>query len=371
MGISHIRVPSASGAYSVHVGSGASKKMATFLDELGPATGIYVLSSARVWRHVRGRIEGSLRGGRRVQTVLFDDREALKELRTVEKICRDLVRAGADRKALLVAVGGGVVGDVSGFVAASFLRGVRLVQVPTTVVALVDSSIGGKTGVNLPEGKNLVGAFYPPKMVVADPDFLVTLPTREYRAGLYEVIKYGVICDARLFAFLEKNIDRILARDGPALDHVIPRCIRAKAEVVGKDERESGLREILNFGHTFGHGLESVTRYRRYSHGEAVGWGMIAAASLGVMIGFTPQADARRIIELVRRVGNLLPWPAGAENALFQAMLTDKKTRGGRLRLVLSPKIGRAETRDDVSTAQIRRVLRSMADTAATLFGRK
>lgn len=370
MGVSHIRVSSASGAYRVYVGSGASKKIAAFLEELGPATGIYVLSSPRVWRHVHGRIEGALRGAGRVRTVLFNDRESSKELRTVEKICRALVRAGADRRALLVAVGGGVVGDVAGYVASSFLRGVRLVQVPTTVVALVDSSIGGKTGVNLPEGKNLVGAFYPPKMVIADPDFLATLPAREYRAGLYEVIKYGVICDAPLFAFLEKNMERILARDGTAFDYVIPRCIRAKAEVVGKDERESGLREILNFGHTFAHGLESATRYRRYSHGEAVGWGMIAAAALGVVTGCTREADARRIIELVRRVGQLPPWPAGAAKALFQAMLLDKKTRGGRLRLVLSPRIGRAATREDVSAAQVRRVLRRMTGTATTLFGR-
>jgi len=174
-----------------------------------------------------------------------------------------------------------------------------------------------------------------------------------------------------LFAYLEKQIEKVLARDRAALDYVIPRCIRAKADVVGKDERESGLREILNFGHTFGHALESVTRYRRYSHGEAVGWGMIAAASLGVMAGFTREADARRIVELVRRVGKLPPWPSGAEKALFRAMLADKKTRGGKLRLVLSPKIGRAETRDDIPAALVRRALRKMPDTAEALFSRR
>jgi len=371
MSIQRIRVSAASGAYGVHVGSGASKNTGDLIAELGAATGVYVLSSPRVWRHVGRRMTASLRGSGHVETVLFNDAESSKDLRTVEKICRELVRKGADRRGLLIAVGGGVVGDVSGFVAASYLRGVRLVQIPTTVVALVDSSIGGKMGVNLPEGKNLIGAFYPPRMVIADPELLATLPGREYRAGLYEVIKYGVICDAPLFAYLEENIEKVLARDRTALDYVIPRCIRAKAQVVGKDERESGLREILNFGHTFGHALESVTCYRRYSHGEAVAWGMIAAAFLGVETGFTAESDARHILELVSNVGKLPPWPSGAEKALFRAMLADKKTRGGRVRFVLSPKIGRAETRDDIPPAPVRRVLRKMAGAAAPSFRRR
>jgi len=370
MSILEIRVASKSGAYSVHAGSGAAKKTAALAQALGPATGVYLLSSPRVWRHVGRRMEASLRGVGRVPKVLFDDCESSKHWRTAERICRALVRAGADRRALLIAVGGGVVGDISGFVAASFLRGVRLIHVPTTLVAQVDSSIGGKTGVNLPEGKNLVGAFYPPKAVITDPDLLATLPEREYRAGLYEVIKYGVIGDAALFTYLEKNMDKVLARNRQTLDYVIPRCIRAKARVVGKDERESGLREILNFGHTFAHALESVSRYRRYSHGEAVGWGMIAAVSLGVLAGFTEEGDARRVVELVCRVGKLPSWLRGAEKELFQEMFADKKTRGGKLRFVLSPKIGRAETREDIPAAQVRCVLRHMGDTAATLFGR-
>jgi 3-dehydroquinate synthase len=369
MNIREIRVPSASGAYSVHVGSGALKKTAAFVRALGPTTGVYLLSSPRVWRHVGRRMETALRRVGRVGKLLFDDRESSKHWRTVERICRALVQAGADRRALLIAVGGGVVGDVSGFVAASFLRGVRLVQVPTTVVAQVDSSIGGKTGVNLPEGKNLVGAFYPPRAVIADPDLLATLPEREYRAGLYEVIKYGVIGDATLFAYLEKNMEKVLARNRQALDYVIPRCIHAKARVVGKDERESGLRETLNFGHTFAHALESVSRYRRYSHGEAVGWGMIAAASLGVLAGFTAEEDGRRVVELVCRVGKLPAWLRGAENELFRVMFADKKARGGKLRFVLPSKVGRAETREHIPAAQVRCVLRHMSDTATTLFG--
>jgi len=231
---------------------------------------------------------------------LFDDRESSKKLSTVEEITRGLVRAGADRKSLVIAVGGGVVGDVVGFAAASYLRGVALLQVPTTVVAQVDSAVGGKTGVNLPEGKNLVGAFYPPRRVLVDPEVLSSLPEREFRGGLAEVIKYGVIRDASLFCFLEENIGAILRREADALEQIIRRSIEIKANVVSRDEKESGLREILNYGHTFAHALEAVTHYRRYQHGEAVAWGLMCAALLGHELVNTPADDVARIIALVR-----------------------------------------------------------------------
>ena len=279
---------------------------------------------------------------------LFDDAEAGKNLQTVEKIARKLVHAGADRKSLLIAVGGGVVGDVAGFVAASYLRGLALVQVPTTVVAQVDSAIGGKTGVNLPEGKNLVGAFYPPRGVLVDPEVLASLPEREFRGGLAEVIKYGVIADAKLFAFLEQNIDRILRRDSRAMEHVIRRSIEIKANVVSRDERESGLREILNYGHTFAHALESATRYRKYRHGEAVAWGMMCAAMLGHEAANTPADDVARIVSLVRRIGPLPGWPAVEPQRLFAFMQADKKTKFGRVRFVLSPRLGHAESYEAV-----------------------
>lgn len=289
---------------------------------------------------------------------LFDDAEPRKNLRTVELMCRGLARAGADRGALLVAVGGGVVGDVAGYVAASYLRGVALVHVPTTLVAQVDSAIGGKTGVNLPEGKNLVGAFYPPRLVVTDLNLLRTLPDREYRSGLAEVIKYGVIADEKLFAFLEKNLDRVLRRDGAALQYLIPRCVQIKADVVGRDERESGLREILNFGHTFGHALESVTRYRRFQHGEAVAWGMMTAALLGHELGLMPANDVSRIVRLVRRIGPVPAWPRVTPGALIEAMRADKKTRRGALRFVLSSRIGQARSVEDVPLEAVESVLR-------------
>jgi 3-dehydroquinate synthase len=319
------------------------------------------LCSPRVVRHWRRKLERALRGAGLRRTIIFDDREESKNIATVERVCRELVRAGADRRSLLVAAGGGVVGDVAGFVAASYLRGVGLVHVPTTLVAHVDSAIGGKTGVNLPEGKNLVGAFYSPRLVLADPATLETLPAREFRSGLYEVIKYGVISDPRLFVFLENSIEALANRDARALDFVIPRCIQAKAGVVGRDERESGLREILNFGHTFAHAFETATRYRKYLHGEAVGWGMIAASRLSQRMGLLSAKDATRIENLVRRVGPLPSLPAAKPSRLVAIMHADKKVRGGKLRLVLTRKIGTAETFGPLAPKLVAVVIRQLS----------
>ena len=288
---------------------------------------------------------------------LFNDAESAKHLGSVEQIARSLCRAGADRKSLIIAVGGGVVGDVAGFAAASYLRGVALIHIPTTLVAQVDSSIGGKTGVNLPEGKNLVGAFYPPSLVITDPDLLRTLPDREFRGGLAEVIKHAVIADAPMFASLERDMDKVLRRDREALGSLIPRNVQIKVRVVSRDERESGLREILNFGHTFAHALESVTHYRRYQHGEAVAWGMMAAAFLGHEIRVTPAEDVSRIVSLVCRLRPLPPWPSVSPATLVKAMRSDKKARGGVLRFVLSPRLGQAHTYDKVPVGAVERVL--------------
>ena len=315
---------------------------------LGKFSSVHIVTSQKVWSAVGKKVRHGIPARIAPQVHLFDDAESAKNLTSVEEIARKLVRAGADRKSLLIAVGGGVVGDVVGFVAASYLRGVALVQVPTTVVAQVDSAIGGKTGVNLPEGKNLVGAFYPPSLVLVDPEVLDSLPEREFRSGLAEVIKYGVIADAKLFAFLEKDVPRILARDNNALEHVIRRSIEIKAHVVSRDERESGLREILNFGHTFAHALESVTRYRKYQHGEAVAWGMMCAALLGHQTVDAPADDVARIIALVRKIGPLPSWPEVSPAELFAVMRADKKTKFGRVRFVLSPHIGRAKSYDEV-----------------------
>src|SRR5712691_1032206 len=291
MKMKRIVVKSSAGPYSIVSGVGVIRRAGQEIAALGQFSSLHVVSSPRVWRAVGKTVQRGLRLSKRSAIHLFDDAESAKNLRSVEHITRSLCRAGADRKSLIVAVGGGVVGDVVGFAAAAYLRGVKLVHIPTTLVAQVDSSIGGKTGVNLPEGKNLVGSFYSPQLVLTDPELLRTLSDREFRGGLAEVIKHAIIADAPMFAILEQDMDKVLRRDRRTLALLIPRNVQIKARVVSRDERESGLREILNFGHTFAHALESVTKYRRYQHGEAVAWGIIAAAFLGHELGLTPAAD--------------------------------------------------------------------------------
>jgi len=355
-----ISVRAANGNYEVLCGKGALRELPEVVSRIGKDGAIFVISSKRVWKHWGAEMEKLLGRARRA-TILMDDAEASKNLSTVEKACRDLVRAGADRRAVVVAVGGGVVGDVAGFVAASYARGITLIHVPTTVVAQVDSAIGGKTGVNLPEGKNLVGAFYPGKAVVADPELLSTLPPREFRSGIYEVIKYGVIGDVPLFDFLEKNMSKVLLRESAAIAYVIERSIEQKARVVSEDERESGVREILNFGHTFAHALESVTHYKKYLHGEAVGWGMLAAARLAVEKGMLAPDDEQRIASMISSVGPLPAWPSAPPARLIAAMQADKKTRAGRLRFVLPERIGTVLCGIDVEEQMLARVLRECA----------
>jgi 3-dehydroquinate synthase len=352
-----ILVKSSAGPYSIVSGAGVIRRAAQEIAALGRFSSVHVVSSPKVWRAAGKSVQRGLRLSKSNTVHLFDDAESAKNLRSVEQITRSLCRAGADRKSLVVAVGGGVVGDVAGFVAAAYLRGVKLVHVPTTVVAQVDSSIGGKTGVNLPEGKNLVGSFYPPQLVITDPNLLRTLSGREFRCGLAEVIKHAIIADAGMFVILEKDMEKILKRDRQALGYLIPRNVQIKARVVGRDERESGLREILNYGHTFAHALESVTRYRRYQHGEAVAWGMIAAAFLGHELGLTRADDVSRIVALIYRLGPLPPWPHVPPAALLNAMRSDKKTRTGILRFVLSPRIGEARSYDTVPLHVVERVL--------------
>jgi len=327
--------------YTAHCGKGALAQLSKEIRALDKSSNVFFLSSPKVWKNVAKLIPRPANFSAN-KIILFNDSESAKNLSTVERIARDLVRAGADRNAIIIAVGGGVVGDVAGFVAATYLRGVKLVHIPTTLVAQVDSAIGGKTGVNLPEGKNLVGAFYQPDFVIADPATLKALSDRDYRSGIYEIIKYGVIGDAKLFRDLEINLDELLQRDAAALSNIIPRCIGQKAKVTTLDERESGLRETLNFGHTFAHALESLTRYRIFRHGEAVGWGMIAATLLGIAVTNLPLEDAARTIRLIRRVGALPPLPKNISSArLLSEMQSDKKSRGGKSRFVLADKIGK------------------------------
>ncbi len=275
------------------------------------------------------------------------DGERHKTVRTVEELAGRLVKRGADRGAILMAFGGGVVGDLTGFLASVYMRGVEVVHVPTTLLAQVDSSIGGKTGVNLPAGKNLLGTFYQPRAVFVDPGVLSTLPEREYRSGLYEALKYGIIRNRTIFEFMEEQRGRILRRDPEALQWLITECIRVKAEVVAADERESDLRRILNFGHTIGHALEAETAYKTYLHGEAVAWGMVAASMIGAELNPTTAETARRIISAVLAYAPL-PRVAARGKRIARRLLADKKTQNGMVHFVLPVEIGRVQVVGDV-----------------------
>ncbi|HVB98128.1 MAG TPA: 3-dehydroquinate synthase [Candidatus Dormibacteraeota bacterium] len=349
-------IRSSGGDYPLLCGRGLVRRRGWLARQL-PAgrSGVFLLSSPRVWRSCGRALTAALAPARPVR-ILFDDREAAKNLPTVERIARALVRAGADRGAVIVAAGGGVVGDVAGFAAASYMRGVLLVHVPTTLVAQVDSSIGGKTGVNLREGKNLVGAFYPPQLIVTDPEMLATLEDRQYRSGLYEVVKYAVIADPLLFDVLERTMPRILEREAGVLDWVVARCARIKAEIVGEDERESGLRQILNFGHTIGHALESASGYRGLLHGEAVGWGMLGAVEIARRLERVRPSDATRIARLVVSIGRL-PRLTVRPPAVAARLASDKKVRRGRVHWVLPRRIGDMEISADVARGVVSDVL--------------
>lgn len=285
--------------------------------------------------------------------------ETSKSLKNVQACCEQLARHRLERKSFIVALGGGVVGDLAGFLAAVYLRGIDFVQAPTTLLAQVDSSVGGKVGVNLPAGKNMVGAFYQPRFVLCDLDTLATLPLREFRAGMAEVIKYGIIYDRALFDRLERDLDLLLKRDAGALTATVSRCCEIKAEVVGQDEKESGLRAILNFGHTIGHAIEAISGYGKFLHGEAISIGQVAAAWLSVAATGLPPAEAERIQALFRRtkLPLTIKLPPRQRTRLFDAMKLDKKVSGGQVQFVLARRIGEVEHGCKVAPALIERVL--------------
>ena len=307
---------------------------------------VFVLTSPEIWTPWSQRFLSSFSSEPVVLQLPSGERH--KTLRSVEKLLRPMAKAGGDRSSLLIAFGGGIVGDVGGFVAASYMRGIDYFQVPTTFLSQVDSSVGGKTGVNLPEGKNLVGSFHHPLAVFADMELLDTLPDRELRAGLFESVKAGIIRDRALVRYMEENSAKILGRDTGALEKVIAASIRMKAEVVSKDERETGLRMILNLGHTLGHAIESVTGYRKLLHGEAVGWGLVAALYLGKQRGSITEVQFNRLMRLVYLYG---PLPALKLNAqrLVDATAKDKKHLGNVRRFVLPVGIGDACVVEDVT----------------------
>jgi 3-dehydroquinate synthase len=359
-----IRVDTPSAKYDVFAGSGLLRTLAPRIERaagrLPPR--VFVLTSAPIWA-LWG--EAFCSSFPEPPIALFlPQGERHKTMASVERLAREMLRAGGDRGSLLIAFGGGIVGDVGGFLASIFMRGIPYVQVPTTLLAQVDSSVGGKTGVNLPEGKNMVGSFHHPRAVFADMGVLGTLPERELRAGLMESVKSGIIRDRGLVRFMEENADRVLGRDAKALEKVIAASIRVKAGVVNRDERDTGLRMILNLGHTVGHAVEQATAYKALLHGEAVGWGMIAALYLARQRGTINGRQLERLENLVRMYGPLPPLKLRAAKVVA-ATGADKKNVGGVRRFVLPVGIGDAGVVEDVTPAELEAAVRYMLAQAA------
>jgi 3-dehydroquinate synthase len=347
-----IRVETPSAKYDVFAGSGLLETLAVRIEKAAGRLPrrVFVLTSPEIWALWSERFLQSF--AEEPVALFLPPGEKHKTVKSVERLTREMVRAGGDRGSLLIAFGGGIVGDVGGFVAAIFMRGIPYVQVPTTFLAQVDSSVGGKVGVNLPEGKNLVGNFLQPRAVFADIAVLGTLPDRELRAGLMESVKAGIIRDRGLLRYMEEHADDVLGRDAKALERVIAASIRMKADVVRRDERENGLRMILNLGHTVGHALEQATRYKAMLHGEAVGWGMVAALYLARRRGTITGAQLERLEKLIYRYGRLPKLKVLAANVIA-ATGRDKKNVGGVRRFVLPVGIGDAGVVEDVTEAEL------------------
>jgi 3-dehydroquinate synthase len=338
-------------SYEVQIAHGAARRLDDVFDEAGLPTRRFVISSPQVWRLYGDTIGSGLTAE---DPILLPDGERFKTLPTVTRAYEALIRAEADRGSAIVAVGGGVVGDMAGFVAATYLRGLPLAHVPSTLLAQVDSCIGGKVGVNHTMGKNLIGAFHAPVSVVIDPALLGTLPRREFRAGLYEVVKYGAIADPELFARLEHELASVFSRDPVTLLPVIAASCRIKAAIVEADEREHDVRRLLNFGHTAGHAIEAVTKYRRFRHGEAIAYGMLAAAALGVARGVTEPEAYERLQKLIVQMGPLPPVADLIAEHTLQAARRDKKVINRRLKFVALTSIGAAIVLDDVTEDELR-----------------
>jgi 3-dehydroquinate synthase len=339
------RVETPHGCYETVVERGLLGRVAEFAP--AKAGKLFVVSTADVWRHQGERLAGGM-GGLDYERLFLPGGEERKRLAHIEELAEAMVRRGGDRSSVVLAFGGGIVTDMAGFLAAVFMRGIPVVQIPTTLLAQVDAAVGGKTGVNLETGKNLVGAFHQPRAVLVDPAVLDTLPEREYRAGLWEVVKAGIIREPGLFAFLAEHSAAVLAREAPAVDRIVADSVRMKAEVVSADERESGLRRVLNFGHTFGHALEAETGYARFLHGEAVAFGMRAAVRLGEATGRAGARDCREILSLLDRYGPIPSLEGISAENLLARLVHDKKTVRGKVHFVLPVRVGETAVVTDV-----------------------
>ncbi|WP_036483303.1 3-dehydroquinate synthase [Myxosarcina sp. GI1] len=343
-------------SYQIDIASGSLNQLGKQMQKLGVGKKVLVVSNPEIFDYYGDTCINSLQNnGFETFTHLIPAGEQYKNLRSIEQIYDTALTNRIERSSTLVALGGGVIGDMTGFAAATWLRGVNFVQVPTTLLAMVDASVGGKTGVNHPQGKNLIGAFYQPKLVAIDPDVLKTLPEKEFRAGIAEVIKYGVIWDEDLFTKLEQaeHIDNFSAIAPEFLQTILVRSCQAKADVVSQDEKEAGLRAILNYGHTIGHAVESLTNYQQFVHGEAVAIGMVAAGKIAVRMGLWTKAEAARQDKLIAKAGLPLDIPSQLKiDDILETIKSDKKVKAGKVRFILPTKIG-AVTITDRSTSEL------------------
>jgi len=356
-----IRVELGERSYDISIGSNILDGIGDNLRSFGLSPTVGIISNPTVFSLYGDRVSGSIKkAGFGLITVIIPDGEEYKDLLWVQHIYDDLLRHRLDRSSALIALGGGVIGDITGFAASTYMRGISYIQVPTTLLAQVDSSVGGKTGVNHKLGKNMIGTFWQPGLVWVDVETLKTLPQRELLAGLAEVIKYGVICDQELFDFLEANRDKMMNLDDDALTHIIKRSCEIKADVVSKDEREAGLRAILNYGHTIGHAIETVTGYTRFLHGEAVAIGMYIEVRLSHILNFIDKDQVSRIKALIDSYGlpSGMPADLDAKNILASMQL-DKKAIAGELKFVLPEKIGKVRIHKGVTDRAIRESLES------------
>jgi 3-dehydroquinate synthase len=367
-----VDVQTASQTYPIYIEHGLTAQLGRLIEsaglrsstnnasfgEAGPnASRHFFISSPLVWKF-HGR--AILKAVPKTETILLPDGEKFKQLSTVSRAYESLIKLEADRGAEIIAVGGGVIGDMAGFVAATYLRGIKLIQVPTTLLAQVDSAIGGKVGVNHALGKNLIGAFHQPSLVAIDPALLETLPRREFRAGLYEVLKYGMTSSRDLFDRIDRELDAIFARRPEVLVAIIGESCTIKARVVGLDERESGPRRMLNFGHTAGHALEAVTKYKRFRHGEAIAYGMLIASEISVARGVMPTADREALGRTIMKLGPLPPVGDLSTKEVLEAIRRDKKVVNGTLHYVLCNGIGSWSTATDVTEAELATALKKI-----------
>ena len=364
-----IPVPLPQSAYSVVIEAGGLINVGTYLQDTqlvprGVGSKVLVVSNPKIWQHYGQTAATSLtQAGFEVAHCLIPAGERYKTLRSIEKIYDAALAHRLERASAIVALGGGVIGDMAGFAAATWLRGIAVVQIPTTLLAMVDASIGGKTGVNHPQGKNLIGAFHQPRLVLIDPHTLKTLPAREFRAAMAEVIKYGVIWDKTLFHKLEgfSRLDQRRYLSAEFLQDVVQHSCQAKVDVVAQDEQEAGLRAILNYGHTIGHAIESLTHYRMFNHGEGVGLGMLAVGDIAVRLGlWSPECQARQL-QLVQKAGLPTQLPSSfPTDAVLEMLTTDKKVKAGRVRFIMPTGIGEVKITDQVPSKAILDSLRQM-----------